>query len=87
MGSGGKQLAHTKRRQTKKAIQKLKNLRKKGKLKRHVINAYREINSKKHAGSRQKATNVRSFVILFLSMTGEKGDMDEVTHMKRIWPG
>uniref|UniRef100_F1KWQ1 NOC3-like protein n=1 Tax=Ascaris suum TaxID=6253 RepID=F1KWQ1_ASCSU len=58
MGSGGKQLAHTKRRQTKKAIQKLKNLRKKGKLKRHVINAYREINSKKHAGSRQKATNI-----------------------------
>uniref|UniRef100_A0A915B6G7 NOC3-like protein n=1 Tax=Parascaris univalens TaxID=6257 RepID=A0A915B6G7_PARUN len=58
MRSGGKQLAHAKGRQTKKAIQKLKNLRKKGKLKRHVINAYREINSRKYAESRQKATNI-----------------------------
>ncbi|VDM24792.1 unnamed protein product [Toxocara canis] len=57
MVSRGK-TSNAKRKQTKKVVDKLKKLRKKGKLKRHVMNAYRQINAKKYAGSRQKAKHI-----------------------------
>ncbi|VDK21058.1 unnamed protein product [Anisakis simplex] len=61
MGKGAKQqkaVTKIKNKQNKKVIQKIKTLKKKGKLKRHVFEEYRDIDARKHAAARQKIADV-----------------------------